>query len=129
MDSPSRHSGSPGILASFRTLTDCLLSGAKQRLELLAIELHEEKFRLIQIFMWISAAIFTAVMAIMFASLTLVYLFWESARLAVLGGLTALYAVALTVIIVAFRRYLARQPIPFAATIQELGEDHECIRN
>jgi uncharacterized membrane protein YqjE len=68
-------------------------------------------------------------MAVVFGSLTVVYLFWESARLAVLGGLTALYAGALVVIIVAFRRYLARQQSPFSATRQELGEDRACIRN
>ena len=68
-------------------------------------------------------------MTITFASLTLVYLFWESARLAVLGGLTTLYAGALVAIIVAFRRYLARQPKPFAATLDELAVDRTCIRN
>ena len=39
--------------------------------------------------------------------------------LAVLGGLTVLYAGALLAIVIAFRRYLARQPRPFAATLQE----------
>ena len=63
-----------------------------------------------------------------FASLTLVYLFWESARIAVLGGLTVLYGGALLAIIVAFRRYLARQPSPFAATLQEIGKDRACIQ-
>jgi len=67
-------------------------------------------------------------MAITFASLTLVYIFWESARLAVLGGLAVLYTAALMAIIVAFRRYLARQPDPFAATLHEIGEDRACIR-
>ena len=61
--------------------------------------------------------------------LTLVYLFWESARLTVLGGLTLLYAAVLVLIIVAFRRHLARHPKPFAATRQELSEDRACIRN
>jgi uncharacterized membrane protein YqjE len=68
-------------------------------------------------------------MAVTFASLTVVYLFWESARLAVLGGLALLYTAALIAIIVAFRRYLARQPSPFAATLHEIGEDRACIRN
>jgi NADP-dependent 3-hydroxy acid dehydrogenase YdfG len=41
-------------------------------------------------FAWISATVFTAFMAIAFASLTLVYAFWESARLPVLIGLSEL---------------------------------------
>jgi uncharacterized membrane protein YqjE len=100
----------------------------QDRLELFTVELQEEKFRLIQTFIWISAAVFTGMMAITFASLTLVYLFWESARLAVLGGLTVLYTGALVVIIISFRRYRARQPSPFAATLHEIGEDRACIR-
>jgi uncharacterized membrane protein YqjE len=118
-----------GYLSSLRSLGDGLLASVQDRLKLFTVELQEEKFRLVQTFIWISAAIFTGVMAITFASLTLVYLFWESARLAVLGGMALLYAAALVTIIVAFRRYLARQPDPFSATLHEIGEDRECIRS
>jgi uncharacterized membrane protein YqjE len=123
--------GSPapaGFLASFRALGDALLGTAQDRLELFSVELQEEKFRLIRIFLWISAAVFTGMMAVTFTSLTLVYLFWDSARLAVLGSLAVIYAGALVAIIIAFRRFLARQPHPFAATLQEIGEDRTCIR-
>lgn len=118
-----------GFLHSFRVLGDGLLATVQDRLELFSVELQEEKFRLIQTFVWICAAVFTGMMAVAFASLTLVYLFWESARLTVLGGLTLLYTASLVAIIVAFRRFIARQPTPFAATRQEIGEDRACIRN
>lgn len=118
---------SDGILGSLRTLGHGLLSTVHDRIELFSLELQEEKFRLIQIFIWICAAVFSGMMAITFASLTLVYLFWESARLAVLGGVTLFYAGALVAVIIGFRRFLARQPTPFAATRQELKEDRECI--
>jgi len=117
-----------GYLSSLRTLGDGLLATVQDRLKLVSLEVQEEKLRLVRTFVWISAVVFLGMMAIMFASLTLVYLFWETARLAVLGGLTVLYAGALAVIILAFRRYLARQPSPFAATLQEIGEDRACIR-
>ena len=120
--------GPGGVLSSLRSLGDGILASVQDRLELFSIELREEKLRLIRTFVWISATVFLGMMAIMFASLTLVYLFWESARLAVLGGLTVLYAGALVVVIVAFRRFLARQPGPFAATLHEIGEDRACIR-
>jgi len=117
-----------GFIGSFLALGEGLLSSVQDRLELLSVELHEEKFRLIQIFIWISAAVFTGMMAITFASLTIVYFFWETARLAALGGLTVLYAVIWAVIVVAFRRYLARQPKPFMATLGEISADRACIR-
>ena len=118
-----------GFLNSLRTLGDGLLATIQDRLELFGMELQEEKLRLIQVFIWISAAIFTGMMAITFASITIVYLFWESARLAVLIALTVVYSGALVVIVVAFRRYLARQPAPFNDTLGEIGKDRECIRN
>lgn len=116
-----------GIAGALRTLTDGLVAGVRHRIELFSVELQEEKFRLIQILIWIGAAVFAGVMAFAFASLTLVYLFWESARLPVLGGLALFYSAALLWIALAFRRYLARQPQPFAATLNELALDRTCI--
>ncbi len=121
-------SGSPGFLHSLRTLGDGLVAGVHSRLELLSLELQEEKYRLIQTCFWIGAAMFAAMLALTFLSITLVYLFWDSARLAVLGGLTIVYLGGFIGIVVGFRRYLARQPRPFAATLEELQEDRACIR-
>jgi uncharacterized membrane protein YqjE len=121
-------SAPPGFLHAVRTLADSLLATVEDRIELVSVELQEEKLRLIQVFIWISAAVFTAVMAVTFASITLVYLLWDSARLAALVGLTLLYSGAVVAIVVAFRRHLARQPRPFAATLQELKTDRACIR-
>lgn len=126
METPS--APPPGFMDSLRSLGDGLAATLQDRLELFTVELQEEKFRLIQTCLWISAGVFTAMMTLTFASLTLVYLFWAEARLAVLGGLTAFYALALLAIVLALRRYLARQPQPFAATLQEIGEDRACIR-
>jgi len=120
---------SAGFVSALRAFADGLFANLEDRLELLGVELQEEKFRLIRIFVWISAVIFSGAMATVFASLTIVYLFWESARLAVLGGLAAAYAVMFGVIVVAVRRYLARQPRPFAASLQEIKADRSCIRN
>jgi len=118
-----------GYLSSLKSFGDGLLASAQDRLELFSVELQEEKFRLIQTFFWISAAVFAGMMTMAFASLTLVYFFWESARLTVLGGLTLLYLGAWAAIIVGFRRFIARQPTPFAATRQEITDDRACIRN
>jgi len=125
MEIPSTPSA--GILQWVRTFADSLLATVEDRIALVSVELQEEKFRLIKIFIWISAAVFTAVMAVTFASITVVYLLWESARVAALVGLTAIYTIATVSIIVAFRSYLARQPKPFAATLQEIKSDRAAI--
>jgi uncharacterized membrane protein YqjE len=119
----------PTFLGSLRSLGDGLLASVQERLELFTVELQEEKFRLIRTFIWICLAVFSGMMAITFASLTLVYLFWETARLAVLGGLALAYTAAFAVIVIAFRRHMASQPNPFAATLHEIGRDRECIQD
>jgi uncharacterized membrane protein YqjE len=116
-------------MGSLRSLGDGLLASVEDRLELLATEIQEEKFRLIQTGIWICAAAFTGMMAVIFASLTLVYLFWDSARIAVLGGFAVIYAGALLAIVMAFRRFLARQPRPFEGSLREIREDRSCIRS
>ena len=117
-----------GFLASLHALADALLGTVEERIELVAVELHEEKHRLIQTFIWICAAVFAGMMAVAFASITLVYLFWDSARLAALGGLAAFYTAAMVVIIMGFRRHVAREPRPFSTTLQEIRVDRACIR-
>ncbi len=124
----STSSLTPGFVAAFCRLGETLLGTVHDRLELLATELHEEKFRVIQTFIWISAMIFTGMMALAFASITLVYIFWESARLTVLGCLTGGYITALGLMVVGFRRHVAGHPRPFAATLAELQQDRACIR-
>lgn len=118
----------PGFVDSARHLGAGLLEAVEDRLELLSLELHEEKFRLIQIFLLISAGALAGTMALVFLSLTLVYLFWDSARIAVLAGLTGFYVLAFIAVIVAYRRFVARLPKPFPALRAELANDRECIQ-
>jgi uncharacterized membrane protein YqjE len=124
----TRTPGSSGLLGNLRGFADGLIGSAHDRLELLAVELHEEKFRLIQIFIWISAIVFLAMLAVVFASMAVVVLFWESSRVAVVCSLAGSYFVALVVAVMGFQRYLKRQPKPFAGTLSELRQDRECIR-
>jgi uncharacterized membrane protein YqjE len=124
----TRAPGSSGLLGNLRGFADGLIGSAHDRLELLAVELHEEKHRLIQIFIWISALVFLAMLALVFASLAIVVLWWETARVAVVCSLAGVYSAALVGVAIGFQRYIKRQPKPFAATLSELREDRECIR-
>ncbi len=124
MDDPSP--SSPGFTASLADLGDNLIGTLQERIELISVELQEEKYRLIRLIIWISAAVFAGVMTLAFATLTIVYLFWESARLGVLAGFTMFYGAALAWVIVLLRRTFTH-PMPFEATIKTLKEDCECI--
>jgi uncharacterized membrane protein YqjE len=124
----TREPGSPGLLGSLRGLIDGLIGSAHDRLELLAVELHEEKYRLIQIFIWISAIVFLAMLATVFVSLALVVMLWETHRVIVVCFLAGGYLTALVSVALGFRTYLKKQPKPFAATLSELRQDRECIQ-
>jgi uncharacterized membrane protein YqjE len=124
----TREPSPSGLLGHLRGFVDSLIGSAHDRLELLAVELHEEKHRLVQIFIWISAIVFLAMLAMVFASMALVVLFWETARIAIVCSLAGGYIAALIAVGLGFRRYLKRQPKPFAATLSELRADRECIR-
>ena len=104
------------------------LAVIQDRISLASTERQEEKFRLIQSCLWIGAGLSVGLLAIIFASLTIVVWFWDSARLEALLGLTGFYTAALIAVALAFRSYLARQPPPFAATLEELGQDRSCIQ-
>ena len=126
--SPESPPGDPGLLGSLRGLVDGLLGTARDRIELLSLEIHEEKFRLIQLFIWISAAVVSALLAITFVSLTIVYLFWDTARIAVLAGFAILYVLGFVATLFCCRKFISWQPRPFESSLIELQRDRTCIR-
>lgn len=119
---------SAGLFEAFRRLGETLIGTLHDRIELLSIELEEEKRRLIRLFVAVGAALFAGLMAVTFAGITLVYFVPEPARPWALLGLTLAYAGAAVALVVAVRRALARQPRPFAGTLRELKEDRACLR-
>jgi uncharacterized membrane protein YqjE len=116
-----------GVLGSLRRLLDNGVGAVRDRMELLSIEIEEEKLRLIRILLWISGAVVCGIMAIAFFSFTLVYLCSARIRPAVLIGLTVAYALAALLIALSVRRQLIRQPRVFSATVEELNRDRSCL--
>lgn len=119
---------SAGLAGLLKAIGRNLAAISRSRLELFSIEIQEERHRLIQGLIWASAAIFCGAMAFIMMNVTLVYLFWDNARLAVLVILTLFYTLLLAAIAIGFGRYLKRQRPPFADTIREFQKDYECFR-
>jgi uncharacterized membrane protein YqjE len=117
-----------GLLDSARLLGGQLVATVQDRVTLLSVELQEEKLRLTQMFLWAGLTIFAGIMTMTFVTLLLVYLWWDSARLALLAGFALFYGGATTALVIAFQRFLRRQPAPLAATLGELEADAQCIR-
>jgi uncharacterized membrane protein YqjE len=124
----SRRDSSGGLWGLVQAIGGNLAEIARGRLELFALELQEEKHRLIQMIAWTMAALFSGMMAFILINVTLVYLFWESARLTVLLSLTLFYTLMVCGISIRLVLYIKRQALPFAETIREFRKDKECFR-
>lgn len=126
-DQPSR-----GLFGSLAGMFDTLLATVQNRLELFAVELQEEKCRLIEALVWAAAVIFLAIMAVTMLTLTVAFLagmlFGDAALLWVLAGFTLLYATVACGAYRALKQRLCNRPLPFAETIAELKKDRECLR-
>ncbi len=121
--------GSSGLLGSLRGFADNVFGSVQDRVELLAIELQEEKHRLIQTLIWIVAFVCSAALAVTFVSVALVVGLWNTpARVPLVVLLALAYVAAAVYAGWKLRACLTQQPKPLAATIEELGADRECIQ-
>ena len=85
---------------------------------MIPLELHEKKIRLVQFFFSVGVAFFAGGMAVVFASCTIVCLFWKTARIAALSGLTFAYTTLLLCMVYKIRRQLG-EPRTVSASIKE----------
>lgn len=116
-----------GILGPIRSMIDGVFGSVEDRIELLSIELHEEKHRLVNTLIWTVAFLIVATLAVAFASFALLVAVWETeARLPVALGLAGVYLIAAVAVGLKTRKLLLNQPKPFAATLEELQTDRQC---
>ncbi|HEY2953400.1 MAG TPA: phage holin family protein [Verrucomicrobiae bacterium] len=115
-----------GILASLRRILDGGLAILENRIELFAVEIREEKCRLIEAMLWASAAVVLGLMTLTLLTFVIVISFGESARMAVLLTLSGLYLLGT---IVAWRglRARLRRTTAFSGTLDEIKKDRACL--
>lgn len=124
-----RASGLPGLLGACRRLSATLVSSLHDRLELLTLEFHEEKLRLIQIVIWLGVAMFTGMLALLYGTFALILAFDPGVRVAVLAVLSVAFLITFAVVVTRLARCLSAETKPFAATLKELDADRACILN
>ncbi len=115
------------MLGPVRELARTLLSFVLTRSRLAATELEEQAFRLIEIVVWLAAALFFAGLALVFAAVLVVLLFWDSNRLLAAGLLAALFVGAGTLAALVARARLRERPKFLAATLAELEKDRATL--
>ena len=118
---------SPGFFASLRQLGSTLAGIAGNRLELLLVELQEERNRLIAAVTLLSVCLLFAGFALALTTAAVVYLLWPTHPLAALLGVAGVYAIAAAS---AGRRCqaLLQDSQPFASTLAEFRKDQQCLK-
>lgn len=112
-----------GLFASLRGLLATGVAILRTRIELLAVEVQEERLRVQSLLAYGAAALILLGTGVIFLSVFITVLLWDSHRLLVLGVFSALFlAGGATALMLALRA--ARRPSRlFAASLAELAAD------
>ncbi len=112
-----------GLFGSLRSAFANLLELAHTRLELLSVEMEARLLNSRHVMLWSAVALFSASLAMLMLTLTVLIVFWDTHRLLAAGIITAFFAclaIAATLVV----RYRVRsRPRLLAATIHELKRD------
>jgi len=121
---------SGGLFGSVRRVADTCVSSIHNRVELFALELQEEKIRLVRLLLWTGAALFASFLAITVITIAVVMLIQdEGGRKIAISGFGFLYAIAAVVLAVKLRSEIRNAPPPLADTLSELKKDLQTLRS
>ena len=120
---------SEGIVDNFRRLGDTALATLQNRVELLAVELAEQKRWLVSVLVWSVAAIFFTGVAVLTITATIATLCPEDARPFVLVAFSVLYSGAAIWAIAKARTQTKDRELPLSSTIAELKKDLASLRS
>ncbi|MEJ2767926.1 phage holin family protein [Mycetohabitans sp. B46] len=116
------------IHSSLRRLIGSVSSLLQTRLELVGIELAEEKERLLGVLFAGLAAMMFATMALVTLTVLIAAAFWETYRWQALAMLTVLYVIAALVCVHKARSGVRRAPLIFEETLAEFDKDRAIFR-
>ncbi len=124
MDDPQH--ASDGLLATGKRILRSVGDLVQSRLELLLLELKEERIRLLDALLLVAACGVCALMTLASLTFTLVVIFWEHRGL-VLAGLTLAYGAGAVASFWTLRNRL-RAWQSFAATLDQIKKDRACLQ-
>jgi uncharacterized membrane protein YqjE len=116
-----------GMLGSLRRLCDNGVTLLHNRVELLSVELQEQKARLVKLLVLAAVASLVGFVAFLLLNAVILVAVGDEARFPVLIGLCVLYALVAAAAIFALRKEL-RAPLPFSGTLDQLKKDQEWLR-
>jgi uncharacterized membrane protein YqjE len=117
-----------GEHSPLRRIIGSVFAILQTRLELVGIELAEEKDRLLGVLFLGLAAMMLATMALIALTALIAIAFWDTYRWQALAGITAVYAIASLACALKARSGLRNAPLVFEATIAEFEKDRDVFR-
>jgi uncharacterized membrane protein YqjE len=119
------HATAGGLFDSLKTLSASLVGIVQTRLDLLSTDVAEEREHLISLLVMGLVALFCLGVGMVLLAILIAVAFWESQRLAALGGLTGVFlAAGAGVAWLALHKARIR-PRLFAASLAELSKDRQ----
>lgn len=125
MSDPNTGGRAAGLLGSLQRMLATLLEVVQTRVQIVATEYEEERERLRELVVFGILTLFFVGFGLMFLTLFVVVLFWDTHRLYVLGGFALLYLGLAGVTGLILRRRLKSRPRLFATTLSELAKDRD----
>ncbi|RKP50936.1 phage holin family protein [Trinickia fusca] len=111
-----------------RRMAGSLFALMQTRLELLGIELAEERERIVAVLFLGIVAVMLGMMALISLTALIAAAFWDTYRWQVLAGITIVYAIGAVICALRARSGLRDAPIVFEATLNELEKDRDMFR-
>ena len=110
---------------SLKRLGGALFGLAQGHLELIAIELQEEKSRSFRLLLFSGLSLVFGLLALLGVSAVVLIAAWQHYRLHAAIGLSLLFLIALALCVSKARALARAGQSPFQATLQELARDKE----
>jgi uncharacterized membrane protein YqjE len=118
-----------GIVRSARRMLAILVSMAHTRLNLLAVEIMQEKSRIWVLLLLTALTLLFAFLALLTLSLFVVVAFWEDHRLLAIGCLFVFYVAATGVTFFVVRQRSKAGSKLFPGTLDELAKDSAALED
>jgi uncharacterized membrane protein YqjE len=100
-------------------------ASSKGHLELIGIEIQEERARVFKLFLLASVSFVLGLLILVGLSAAIVIAFWDSNPIAAILVLCALYGIVMAICISRATRIARESASPFQATVEELARNRE----
>jgi uncharacterized membrane protein YqjE len=125
---PQEHQPVTGLFRSLSNFAGTLIAIAHTRLQLLTTELQEEVRQVGAILLWAFIAAFAAMMGLFLGALAVIFVFWDTHRIAASLAMIALFVLIAIGAGLMLAKKLRDKPPMLDDTLAELAKDRDNLK-